>query len=107
MSTNRINIKRGDTYELSGTLTDDQGSPINLTGWQIASQIRTQDGTLVAVLVPVVDNAAEGAYRLTFPGDNSTWPVGFHHQDVEYTDSQGKRISTETITVNVVEDITR
>ena len=106
MSNNRIDIKRGDTYLIEATLTDDLGDPVNITDWTIRSQIRNVRGDIVATLVIAITNAALGTYTMSYAGDTALWPVATHRQDVEYVDQTGRVMSTETFKLRVVEDIT-
>ena len=99
-----MDFKRGDTFTISAVVTTN-GVPENLTGWTIKSQLRDGRGALVAELVTAIEDAVNGVYSLTF-ADTTGWPITELYGDVEYTFG-GTILSTETFTVNVVEDITR
>lgn len=108
MAAARLDIKRGDTYVVTVTATEDDGTtPIDLTGWTIRSQIRDAEDVLVAQLRVTVTNAAAGQFTLDQATPDTTgWPVGTCSQDIEYTDPSGRVISTGTFSVRVAKDIT-
>jgi regulator of protease activity HflC (stomatin/prohibitin superfamily) len=103
----RYDHKRGDTFDMQGAVTDNTGEPLDITGWLIRSQIRTVAGELVAELTITVSDPLTGRYHLTAPDGTDLWPIGAHRQDIEYTDPAGRILSTETVTLRVVEDVTR
>lgn len=99
-----IKIKQGDTFSLKNKVTDGSGN-VNLTGWQIKSQIRDAS-TLIAELTPTVTSAANGEYTLTFVGDTSTWPVKKLRCDIQYTTNVSHIVSTETFLIDVEVGVT-
>ncbi len=77
-------IKRGTPLALTLTLQQDDGTPVDLTGATLESQIRDQSGNLVASpLLNVTDAAAGGISYLANSDD--TWPIGTVSTDVRVT----------------------
>jgi hypothetical protein len=100
-----ISVKRGDTFTLDFALTESDGTtPLDMTGWTVRSQVRRRK-TLVADLVFTAIDAAAGTFRLAC-ADTTDWPRGELQSDIEYTDLSGRVISTETYTIEVLEDVT-
>lgn len=99
-------FKRGDTYKLSVTLTDANGQAIDITDYAIESQIRKPTGELISELTATITDATNGVFTLE---DTSTqdWAIGCQFQDIQYTDTGGNVMSTQTFKVDVKEDITQ
>lgn len=98
--------KRGDTFDFDGTYTEDDGTPINLTGITVSSQVRTPAGVLVSTAVVTKAN------QTTNPGEYSgviantaAWPVQKLEWDVQYVG--GPTDSTETVYLQVQRDVTQ
>lgn len=104
-----IEHKRGDTFEVQAIYSDDEGVPINLGGYEIHSQIRRPNGTLVAdVVVTVSDQTSpenDGKYNMRV-SDTSAWPLGEVMWDIRYS-FDDTLISTETVFFKVVDNVTR
>lgn len=99
-----INFKRGDTFRLQGAYKVDGVAAALPTG--IKAQLRDASDALVAELTVTRVDEQGGRYELSF-GDSSAWVVGrLLYGDVQFTDSTGNVLSTETYMVNVVADIT-
>lgn len=99
------NFKRGDTMLLAVTYKVD-GIPADISTIDIASQIRTQNGSLIATM-DVDKLVATGQFTLTpVNPDTSAWPLGNLLCDIEFTQSGNIR-STETFGIVVVEEITK
>lgn len=102
----KIRVKRGETFLLECQVKGADGVAINLTGWAIASEIRTSRDTLVATLTAVIHTPASGLYRLTH-ADTTEWPPGQALMDIAYTDAGGRAITTETLTISVDREVTQ
>lgn len=96
----RTTIKRGATLQFDAAVTN-AGVPVDLTGWTISSQVRSQTGALIgAVLVTVLDQAVNtGQYRLH--AQTAGWPVGVHIWDIAYSYDDGSGGQTITYTETV------
>jgi hypothetical protein len=102
---NTIDIKRGDTFSLDCSLQQ-AGVPVNLTGWQIASQVRGSGGQLVHDFAATITVPAAGQYRLG-PVPTDKWPPGGLSMDIRYTDAAGAVFTTQTIPIQVQGAITQ
>lgn len=101
-----LQFKRGDTFKLSVLLTDSNGDAVDITGYTIESQIRQPTGELISSLTATITDATGGAFELE-DTDTQEWPIGCQFQDIQYTDTGGDVNSTQTIKVDVKEDITQ
>lgn len=101
-----VQHKRGDTFLFIAVLRETKTGPvIDLTDWTIASMVRDADDVLVDQVTVTVTDAANGAYSLRVD-DTTAWPVGTTYWDIQYTDADSIIRSTETIALQIIEDIT-
>lgn len=108
--------KRGDTFDYSDQfeLTVDGVAVPDLTGATGASQLRhagdraagIEPGTLVAELVFTWIDAAQCLYRVRANGSTAQWPLGILKHDVQLTLPGGDVVSTDTVLIKLVEDVT-
>ena len=73
-------IKRGATLDLTIEIQNDDGSPVDLSGAGVWSQVRDAADNVVATLTPAI-SAVAGAVVLTVL-DTSGWPLGLLRCDV-------------------------
>ena len=101
-----VSHKRGDTFVYSAVIRESKSGPaIDLTGWTIASMIRDADSLLIADLDVSITTAASGAYAIR-ADITDEWPIGQAYWDIQYTDADGVIRSTETINLQIIEDVT-
>jgi hypothetical protein len=101
-----ITHKRGDTFLYDAVLRQSKSGPvIDLTDWTIASMIRDGEDVLIEELTVTVTNAALGEYSIRVD-DTTAWPVGTAYWDIQYTDSNDIIRSTDTMNLNIIEDVT-
>ena len=102
----RTEIKRGDTFLRTCTARDSaNGPPVDLTDWEIASQIRDENDVLVAELEVVPVALSVGSFQLK--GESTQdWPAKLLYWDIQYMDPGGRVSSTQTIEVLVRPDVT-
>lgn len=103
-----ITTKRGDSFEFLATLPSDYPDGY-FVGWEVSSQIRTkQYQNLVAELTcewvdPVTTRTVKVSKIVT-----TDWTVGVAEMDVQFVrTSDQTTVSTDTIEVNIIKDITR
>ena len=109
--TTTIQRKRGDAFELECTESAD-GVPVNLTGYTVASQIRTLAGDELvdtATITLADQGTSPGVFTLYVAKERTRlWEPGRNLAfDVEFTPPNGKSWSSATVTIDVVKDITR
>lgn len=110
---NTISFKRGDTWRLTFKYQDDSGNPIDLTGVDVRLNVRTKRGVLLLELdnnliggLTVNGLAGEIALEAT-PAQTELMTVGSHFSDLEVTYTDGSVQSSQTFSVDIIEDITR
>lgn len=99
---------RGDTFSIPMTLTDPEnnGSPVDLTGWTIASQVRYSK-RLIDTLTVTITDAAQGEFVISMDeADTATWPARKLKCDIQFDRPEG-RVSSQTFIVDVSEDQTQ
>ena len=101
-----IKIKQGNTFSLDVVVTENK-VPIDITLWNIRSQLR-KSGVLTDELLVSRVNDASGHYKLTESehGVTTSWEVGTHDCDIEYYIGD-EILSTETFIIEVQESVTR
>lgn len=104
--------KVGDTFALGGAFDfqDAQGNALDPAGVVGAAQLRTREGRLIADL-DVTITGGIGAATIVIrqrPGaDSNAWPVGPAELDAQFTLVGGDVVSTDTVSVLLVRDVTR
>ncbi|MCP4597803.1 hypothetical protein [Neptuniibacter sp.] len=99
--------KLGDTLEWVLNVVDESDQPIDITNWDIRSQMRDSAGELIQELTVTKTDAEGGVYSITASkAQTATWTPGDHSVDVEYTDENDITFSTETFAVVMKRDIT-
>ena len=104
-----IEFKRGDTFTLPQLIfweDKEQLKRHSLTGVTIKSQIR-KGSALVDTLVPVITDELSGEFSLSQSEATTDWPTGELSMDIEFTLSTGQIISTATVSITCIKDITR
>ena len=105
-------VKRGDTWSFS-FIWRDQNTPINLTNCTARMQIRDKKTRALAVEATsdnnyIVINGPAGEVLVTYPATDTDAVVPGHYlSDVELIFDDGTVKSSDTICIEVIEDITR
>jgi len=95
-----ITFKRGDTLQLACSCDN------NITGWSILAQVRDTNQKLISPLtVNISQSSPTGVFTLTPTVATSSWPIGTLYMDIQYTTASGQVVSTETVGIEVVRDI--
>ncbi len=102
----KLEFKRGDTFSPLISVTEDNNEPVNITNWTILSQVRDRQDTLVSALTVSNRNNSAGTFNLS-AASTSTWPVGELYWDIEYTNASGVKVSTETVLIKCLKDISK
>lgn len=90
-------IKAGDTLDLACQLLEG-GMAVDITGWQINSQVRSQ-GRLVGSFDVAITDGARGEYEMLI--DTSDWPAGSFALDIRYADALGRVMHSCTVRLMV------
>lgn len=105
-TTPTITWKRGDSFEVDCVYKDADGTPLDLDGITITSQFRMKDVLISDAEITIGSPTTSGAFRVVV-ADTDEWPVGALAWDIEYLLAGGSIISTETVLINVLRDVTR
>jgi hypothetical protein len=99
-------FKRGDTFALVCIYKVD-GVPTSIAGFDVRSQLRRTNKTLVADFTANIANQSTdpGKFTLTPDTDTEDWPIETLVCDIEISQA-GTIRSTQTFAVPVVRDIT-
>lgn len=101
-----VEAKRGDTIVLDCTWKNDDGTPLNLTGWTISASAKHTSGVTQAFTPTIVD-AVNGLFSLSIDAATSAgMPIGDWSVDIQRADAAGTTQSSETFTLALLEDIT-
>ena len=101
-----IPIKRGATLLLLGACMNDDGTPIDLTGVTITSQLHDSRGNVAATLLVTVTNAPAGTFTLSAPSSvTAQWSPGQLAGDLCYVQN-GSVLYSETFSLAVAPSIT-
>lgn len=98
-----LEIKRGDTLDhfANYELVAEDGALLDPTDWAPASQILFADGSRATL---TVDKIGDSILRIR--SATLAWPVGRAYLDVQFTGPGGFIVSSPTLYVRVIEDIT-
>lgn len=82
-------LRKGAAFVKTFTLETSAGTPIDLTGYTFASQIRTQAGVLSATLTCTIINAGQGTFSISLGAPAiAALTVGTRYVwDLEYTNN--------------------
>lgn len=100
---------RGDDFVIPMTLTnpDNNGTPVDITGWTIASQVRYAR-KLISDLDVTITNAAQGEFSISLPKEQTAiWPVRKLKCDIQFDRPIEGRISSQTFIIECTEDQTQ
>jgi hypothetical protein len=104
-----IYIDAGSTYSAIVNIRNGDGTPINLTNFTIAAQIRKSYGSLNAYnFVCSVFDAASGKVRMVLPAStSSTIKPGRYLYDIEVTSPIGEKLRVIEGIVLITPEITK
>lgn len=104
-----VTLKRGDTLRLRNTY-ERSGTPVDITGYTISSQVRTRHDQKIADLTVAIE-----ADQATYPGrffitatntETAAWAPNTYDCDIQIADVDGVTRSTKTFPFVVVQDVT-
>lgn len=113
MSSNSINIIRGDDVSITIKFTDSDGNPIDLTGATVyfTAKNNLSDADNDAVLSADItshSNPTNGETVLTFADtDTDGLTVKSYYYDLQLKTAAGKISSVKAGKLNILEDVTR
>lgn len=102
-------IDQGSTFSAIITLTNQDGTPMNLTGYSVASQFRKSYASSTGyTFTATIYNAATGQVRLQLPANTSSAiPAGRYLYDIEITSGSGEKLRALEGILILTPEITR
>lgn len=100
---------RGDDFSIPMTLTDPEnnGNPIDITGWTIASQVRYSK-KLIDDAVVTITTAIDGEFTVSIAKEKTVlWPTRRLKCDIQFDRPVQGRVSSQTFIIAVSEDQTQ
>lgn len=97
-------VKQGAQLQLAGQLVQDDGTPVNITGATLFSEIRDPYGALVATPTLAITNAALGQFSYSVLS-STAWPTGQVKTDI-YVSLNGTPFFTDTFMLTVAPAVT-
>ena len=106
---------RGDDFSIPMTLTDpvNNGDPVPITGWTIASQVR-YSRKLISDLNVVITDGATGQFTISLPKEQTAlWPAGPYRNprklkcDIQFDRPVDGRITSQMFIIECREDQTQ
>lgn len=101
ISPSAVTVKRGETFNLAWTLTDEAGNPVDVTGATATSAIASADGTFVAPITATISPPNQVALT----SNTTAWPIGTFDCDVRIL-LAGTVFLTDTTVVTVEKPVT-
>ncbi|AGH07413.1 hypothetical protein SUFG_00046 [Sulfitobacter phage phiCB2047-B] len=101
-------FKRGDDFIIPMTLTnpENDGTPVDITGWTIESQVRYSKKLISDLTVTMVD-ASQGQFKIELAASQTaTWPARKLKCDIQFDRPDEGRVSSQTFVIDVTEDQT-
>jgi hypothetical protein len=86
MAVYNISINQGETYNLDYTLTNSNGSPMNISGYSVRGQVRYSYGStgILLDLNPSIQNATGGGINVHLtPEQTAALPTTIAVYDIE------------------------
>lgn len=99
--------KIGDTFSGSLSLPAGVASEIDYTDWDVESQIRRQNGDLLADLTCSWIDRAAPIIGVRFAGSTDDWPAEHVNWDIQFVTPNGDKASSQTMKIELIEDVTR
>ena len=105
---------RGDDFYIPMTLTDpaNNGSPVDISGWTIRSQVRYARKLISELSVTILDDGIDaqlrGRFALALPKEQTaTWPIRKLKCDIQFDRPVEGRVSSKTFIIDCMEDQTQ
>lgn len=112
-----ISVKRGDTFRRTFLYSDDNGDPIALTGCTARFAAKAEGEEDIAFCAPDIGDVtggtvdideANGTVQILVSAETmEAIAPGTYRADLELTWPNGDVVSTATLKIKVIEDITR
>ncbi|WP_282130135.1 hypothetical protein [Roseobacter litoralis] len=102
-----VEFYRGDSLAIRLSFIA-AGSPVDITGITITSQLRDARGALISDLDVTIKDAAAGVVVVGLgSSETADFPLGSALSNLTFTDAFGNKFSTEPFVLKIMESITR
>jgi len=101
-------VKRGDTWRIQFTWTDENGDPLDLSSATVNMQVRNTRSRALVATADSMESGTTGVVTAVFlPATTRLVAAGTYHTDMEIAFSDTYVLSSDTIALPVVADITK
>jgi len=86
MAVYNLIVNQGENYDLTATLTNTDGTPVNINGYALRGKVRYSYGStgVLVNLAPTIVNATSGIINFTLtPSETAALPVTVGVYDIE------------------------
>ena len=86
MAVYNITVNQGENYDLTATLTNTDGTPVNISGYSLRGKVRYSYGStgVLVDLEPSIVNATGGVINFTLsPSETAALPITMAVYDIE------------------------
>ena len=86
MAVYNITVNQGENYDLTATLTNTDGTPVNISGYSLRGKVRYSYGStgVLVNLEPSIINATGGIINFTLsPSETAALPITVAVYDIE------------------------
>jgi len=113
MAVYNITVNQGENYDLTATLTNTDGTPVNISGYALRGKVRYSYGStgVLVDLDPAIVNATGGVINFTLtPTETAALPITVAVYDIErYISGQSPELTVSRVlqgTVTVTPEVT-
>jgi hypothetical protein len=113
MAVYNITVNQGENYDLTTTLTNTDGTPVNISGYALRGKVRYSYGStgVLVDLDPAIVNATGGVINFTLtPTETAALPITVAVYDIErYISGQSPELTVSRVlqgTVTVTPEVT-
>lgn len=101
MAVYNITVNQGENYDLTATLTNTDGTPVNISGYELRGKVRYSYGStgILVNLEPSVVNATGGVINFTLtPTETAALPITVAVYDIErYVSGQSPELTVSRV----------
>lgn len=113
MAVYNITVNQGENYDLTATLTNADGTPVNISGYSLRGKVKYSYGStgVLVDLAPTIVNPVSGIINFTLtPSETAALPITVAVYDIErYVSGQSPEATVVRVlqgTVTITPEVT-